>query len=82
MLELLVFALQDLKKLLKDQGSDLLIGFGTAEDVIVKLVTEVAWQNFLPSSVFNIMYMHVTWFLSPICISSVLLSCLWLSSFY
>lgn len=60
MLELLVFALQDLKKLLKDQGSDLLIGFGSAEDVIVKLVNEVAWQGFFPSSDFHIMYMYVT----------------------
>lgn len=41
MLELLVFALQDLKKFLKDQGSDLLLGFGSAEDIIVKIVNEV-----------------------------------------
>lgn len=41
MLELLMFALQDLKKMLKDQGSDLLIGFGSAEDVVTKLVNEV-----------------------------------------
>lgn len=59
MLELLVFALQDLKKFLKDQGSDLLVGFGSAEDVIVKIVNEVAWQGLLRSSDFSIMYMHV-----------------------
>lgn len=41
MLELVLFALGDLRKSLKDQGSDLLIGFGNAEDVILKLVKEV-----------------------------------------
>ncbi|KAJ6849334.1 uncharacterized protein M6B38_270095 [Iris pallida] len=41
MLELLLFALEDLRKVLKDQGSDLLICFGSAEDVILKLVNEV-----------------------------------------
>ncbi|XP_028553552.1 uncharacterized protein LOC110113872 isoform X4 [Dendrobium catenatum] len=41
MLDLLLFALEDLKKLLKDQGSDLFIGFGSSEDVIMKIVNEV-----------------------------------------
>lgn len=41
MLDLLLFALEDLKKLLKDQGSDLFIGFGNSEDVIMKIVNEV-----------------------------------------
>ncbi|KAL0907838.1 hypothetical protein M5K25_022281 [Dendrobium thyrsiflorum] len=41
MLDLLFFALEDLKKLLKDQGSDLFIGFGSSEDVIMKIVNEV-----------------------------------------
>ncbi|XP_058085009.1 uncharacterized protein LOC131232641 [Magnolia sinica] len=40
-LELVLFALEDLRKSLKDQGSDLLIGFGSAEDIILKLVKEV-----------------------------------------
>ncbi|XP_077235482.1 DNA photolyase [Tasmannia lanceolata] len=41
MLELVLFALKDLRNSLKDQGSDLLIGFGSAEDVILKLIKEV-----------------------------------------
>ncbi|XP_010908020.1 uncharacterized protein [Elaeis guineensis] len=41
MLKLLLLALEDLKQLLKDQGSDLLVAFGSAEDVIRKLVNEV-----------------------------------------
>ncbi|XP_038970624.1 uncharacterized protein LOC120103895 isoform X2 [Phoenix dactylifera] len=41
MLKLLLLALEDLKQLLKDQGSDLFIAFGSAEDVILKLVNEV-----------------------------------------
>nr|XP_029117485.1 uncharacterized protein LOC105034519 isoform X2 [Elaeis guineensis] len=40
MLKLLLLALEDLKQLLKDQGSDLLVAFGSAEDVIRKLVNE------------------------------------------
>ncbi|XP_039796131.1 uncharacterized protein LOC120661352 isoform X2 [Panicum virgatum] len=41
MLELLLFALKDLKMALKSQESDLLIGLGNAEDVVLKLVNEV-----------------------------------------
>lgn len=41
MLELLLFALEDLRKLLMEKGSNLMIRFGTAEDVISKLVKEV-----------------------------------------
>ncbi|KQJ91197.1 uncharacterized protein LOC100826912 isoform X3 [Brachypodium distachyon] len=41
MLELLLFALKDLKLVLKSQESDLLIGLGNAEDVVLKLVNEV-----------------------------------------
>ncbi|XP_020571649.1 uncharacterized protein LOC110018628 [Phalaenopsis equestris] len=41
MLDLLLFALKDLKRLLKDQGSDLFVGFGSSEDVIIKIVNEV-----------------------------------------
>ncbi|KAJ1290557.1 hypothetical protein BS78_02G253300 [Paspalum vaginatum] len=41
MLELLLFALKDLKTALKSQDSDLLIGLGNAEDVVLKLVNEV-----------------------------------------
>ncbi|KAG6415624.1 hypothetical protein SASPL_123037 [Salvia splendens] len=41
MLELLLFALEDLRRLLKDRGSNLMIRFGTAEDVIRKMVNEV-----------------------------------------
>ncbi|PWZ14616.1 Pheophytinase, chloroplastic [Zea mays] len=41
MLELLLFALKDLKMTLKSQDSDLLIGLGNAEDVVLKLVNEV-----------------------------------------
>ena len=47
MLKLLLLALEDLKQLLKDQGSDLLVAFGSAEDVIRKLVNEVATQGLL-----------------------------------
>ncbi|KAG8057541.1 hypothetical protein GUJ93_ZPchr0002g24229 [Zizania palustris] len=41
MLELLLFALEDLKMVLKSQESDLLIGLGNAEDVVLKIVNEV-----------------------------------------
>lgn len=41
LLELLLFALEDLRKLLKGKGSNLMIRFGTAEDVIQNLVKEV-----------------------------------------
>ncbi|XP_068650620.1 cryptochrome DASH, chloroplastic/mitochondrial isoform X2 [Aristolochia californica] len=41
MLELALLALEDLRKSLKDQGSDLLISFGSAENVIAKIVKEV-----------------------------------------
>ncbi|KAL6846020.1 hypothetical protein ACP4OV_023468 [Aristida adscensionis] len=40
-LELLLFALKDLKALLKSHESDLLIGLGNAEDVVLKIVNEV-----------------------------------------
>ncbi|OEL19972.1 hypothetical protein BAE44_0019005 [Dichanthelium oligosanthes] len=49
MLELLLFALKDLKMALKSQESDLLIGLGNAEDVVLKLVNEVTMQGFLPT---------------------------------
>lgn len=45
MMELLLFALEDLKLVLKSQESDLLIGLGSAEDVVLKLVNEVAIQG-------------------------------------
>ncbi|CAL5367006.1 unnamed protein product [Camellia sinensis] len=45
MLELLIFAIEDLRKSLKDQGSDLVIRFGTAENVIQELVKEVKATN-------------------------------------
>eukprot|EP00262_Sarcandra_glabra_P019728 TRINITY_DN757_c0_g1_i1.p1 TRINITY_DN757_c0_g1~~TRINITY_DN757_c0_g1_i1.p1 ORF type:complete len:710 (+),score=119.17 TRINITY_DN757_c0_g1_i1:141-2270(+) len=41
MLEMVLFALGDLRKSLKAQGSDLLIGFGSAEEVILELAKEV-----------------------------------------
>ncbi|XP_073124044.1 uncharacterized protein [Henckelia pumila] len=41
MLELLLFALEDLRKLLKEQGSNLMIRTGNAENVIRHLVEEV-----------------------------------------
>lgn len=41
MLELLLFALEDLRKLLKEKGSNLMIKFGSAERVIGQLVKEV-----------------------------------------
>ncbi|XP_054811010.1 uncharacterized protein LOC129312411 [Prosopis cineraria] len=41
MLELVLFAVKDLKKSLKDQGSDLMIRFGNAESVIQELAREV-----------------------------------------
>jgi len=45
MLELLLFALKDLKMALKSQESDLLIGLGNSEDVVLKLVNEVTMQG-------------------------------------
>ncbi|TVU10157.1 hypothetical protein EJB05_43668 [Eragrostis curvula] len=48
-LELLLFALKDLKMVLKSQESDLLIGLGNAEDVILRLVNEVTMQDSLPT---------------------------------
>lgn len=41
MLELVLFALEDLRKSLKDQGSNLMIRFGNAENVVRDLVQEV-----------------------------------------
>ena len=41
MLELLLFALQDLRDSLKDRGSNLMIRFGNAENVIQPLATQV-----------------------------------------
>ncbi|XP_020184602.1 uncharacterized protein [Aegilops tauschii subsp. strangulata] len=40
-LELLLFALKDLKLALKSQRSDLLIGLGNAEDAVLKIANEV-----------------------------------------
>lgn len=40
-LEVLLLALEDLRKSLKDQGSDLVIRLGTAEHVLQELVKEV-----------------------------------------
>ncbi|KAL6956415.1 hypothetical protein U1Q18_047022 [Sarracenia purpurea var. burkii] len=53
MLELLLFALEDLRKSLKDQGFDLLIRFGTAENVIQELVKEVVAHLVLLTVIFN-----------------------------
>ncbi|CAI9295742.1 unnamed protein product [Lactuca saligna] len=44
-LELLLFAVKDLRKSLKDQGSDLMIRFGRTESVIQDLVKEVRAAN-------------------------------------
>ena len=44
MFELLVFAVKDLKKSLRDQGSDLMIRIGSAENVIQELVKEVVYS--------------------------------------
>lgn len=41
MLELVLFALEDLRKSLKGQGSDVMIRFGKVENVIKELVDEV-----------------------------------------
>lgn len=41
MLELLLFAVKDLRNSLKNQGSDLMIRFGECENVIQELVEEV-----------------------------------------
>uniref|UniRef100_A0A5B7B338 Photolyase/cryptochrome alpha/beta domain-containing protein n=1 Tax=Davidia involucrata TaxID=16924 RepID=A0A5B7B338_DAVIN len=45
MLELVLFAVEDLRKSLKNQGSDLMIRFGSAENVIRELVKEVKATN-------------------------------------
>ncbi|CAK7337076.1 unnamed protein product [Dovyalis caffra] len=44
-LELVLFALEDLRKSLKEQGSNLMIRFGNAENVIKELVLEVEATN-------------------------------------
>ncbi|KAJ4980310.1 hypothetical protein NE237_031147 [Protea cynaroides] len=41
MLELVILALEDLREWLKSQGSNLMIRFGSAENVILELVQEV-----------------------------------------
>lgn len=41
-LELLLFALESLRKSLKEQGSDLMIRFGRVENIIKDLVQEVS----------------------------------------
>ena len=41
MLELVLYALGDLRKLLKEQGSNLMIRFGSTENVIRELALEV-----------------------------------------
>ncbi|XP_045832181.1 uncharacterized protein LOC123923534 isoform X1 [Trifolium pratense] len=41
MLELVLFALQDLRESLRDRGSDLMVRFGNAENVIQNLAAEV-----------------------------------------
>ncbi|KAK8521357.1 hypothetical protein V6N13_077464 [Hibiscus sabdariffa] len=41
MLELLLFALEDLRNSLKEQGSNLMVRFGSAENIIKELVKEV-----------------------------------------
>ncbi|EPS74310.1 hypothetical protein M569_00444, partial [Genlisea aurea] len=41
MVELLLFALEDLRQLLQQQGSNLMIKFGVAENVIIELAKEV-----------------------------------------
>lgn len=41
MLEMLIDAVQNLKQLLRDQGSDLIIRYGRAEDILLALVKEV-----------------------------------------
>ncbi|CAA6656217.1 unnamed protein product [Spirodela intermedia] len=40
-LELLLFSLEDLRKALRDQGSDLLVAFGDVEDEIIKVANQV-----------------------------------------
>uniref|UniRef100_M8AR95 AB hydrolase-1 domain-containing protein n=1 Tax=Aegilops tauschii TaxID=37682 RepID=M8AR95_AEGTA len=52
-LELLLFALKDLKLALKSQRSDLLIGLGNAEDAVLKIANEVAMQANVESSLSN-----------------------------
>lgn len=47
MRELLLFSVKELKELLKGQGSDLLLGFGSTEDVILELVNKVAKQGLM-----------------------------------
>ncbi|KAA3459777.1 (6-4)DNA photolyase [Gossypium australe] len=44
MLELLLFALEDLRNSLKEQGSNLMIRYGCAENVIKELVKEVSFS--------------------------------------
>lgn len=45
MLGLLLSALEDLKQLLKSQGSDLIIGLGSADDIIANIVNEVTTEG-------------------------------------
>lgn len=41
-LELLLFSLEDLRKALRDQGSDLVVAFGDVEDEIIKVANQVS----------------------------------------
>lgn len=49
MLELLLFALEDLRRVLKEQGSDLLIVYGAAEKAVIELVKKVFYNYFYES---------------------------------
>ena len=42
MLEVLLFSLEDLRKSLRDQQSDLLMVYGDAEDEIINIANEVS----------------------------------------
>jgi len=46
MLELVLFAIQDLRKSLQGRGSNLMIRFGNAENVLHQLATEVLGLSF------------------------------------
>ena len=46
MLVLVLFALEDLRNSMKEQGSNLMIRFGSAENVIAELVKEVIFYLF------------------------------------
>lgn len=74
MLGLLLFALQDLKSTLISQGSDLILGLGSAEDILFNLVNEVTNPRFIDC--FGFCYVYKARLLVLYTIASFIYTCL------